>query len=138
MLNHYKALRKEYGDYDHYTTGYDDAIDTIASFPAADVVPKSEVVLANRDAMKLLLEVDGYAKTHDQDVKREVAREIFEEIERLCDAHLYWNNCSIIQRDDIAELKKKYTEGCTTCAHIVSCEPNPFGTCKEYEERHDE
>lgn len=38
-------------------------------------------------------------------------REIFEEIERLCDTHLYWNNCSIIQRDDIIELKKKYTRG---------------------------
>ena len=44
------------------------------------------------------------------ETKSEVAREIFAEIERLCDAHLYWNNCSIIQRDDIAELKKKYTE----------------------------
>ena len=43
-------------------------------------------------------------------IRADVAREIFEEIERLCDAHLYWNNCSIIQRDDIAELKKKYTE----------------------------
>ena len=42
--------------------------------------------------------------------KSEAAREIFEEIEKLCNAHLYWNNCAIIQRDDIAELKKKYTE----------------------------
>lgn len=41
---------------------------------------------------------------------KKAAEEIFEEIERLCDAHLYWNNCSIIQRDDIAELKKKYME----------------------------
>ena len=53
--------------------------------------------------------IDGC--NHDTDtITREVAREIFEEIERLCDARLYWNNCAIIQRDDIAELKKKYTE----------------------------
>ena len=57
-------------------------IDLLNNMPTADVVPKTEF-----------------------------AREIFEEIEKLCDAHLYWNNCSIIQRDDIAELKKKYTEG---------------------------
>ena len=23
---------------------------------------------------------------------------------------------------------------CTTCVHGVSCEPNPFGICDEYEE----
>ena len=32
------ALRKEYGDYDHYTSGYDDCVDQIENFPAAEVV----------------------------------------------------------------------------------------------------
>lgn len=43
MQKRYKALVKEYGDYDHYTTGYDDAIDEVEGFPSADVAPKSEV-----------------------------------------------------------------------------------------------
>lgn len=38
MLKRYQALVDEYGDYDHYTTGYDDAIDEIEVFPTADVV----------------------------------------------------------------------------------------------------
>lgn len=32
-------LRKEYGLYDHYTDGYDEAIDHVMDFPAADAEP---------------------------------------------------------------------------------------------------
>ncbi len=78
----------------------------IETFPAADVVPKSEVFLASSDAMKMLIECHGYYLTHDADVKREVAREIFEEIEREIKNH----GITYAQRK-IAELKKKYTEG---------------------------
>lgn len=78
---------------------------------AADVVPKSEVVLASSDAVKMLIECHGYALTHDADIKKEVAREIFEEIEKL--SREFMNNEHYIFGDmlwDIAELKKKYTE----------------------------
>lgn len=38
MLNHYRSLVDEYGERDAYVSGYDDSIDTIQSFPTADVV----------------------------------------------------------------------------------------------------
>ena len=43
MLERYNDLCEKHGDYDHYTTGYGDAIDVIEVAPTADVVPKSEV-----------------------------------------------------------------------------------------------
>ena len=42
------------------------------------------------------------------------------------------------EADKVIAERKGSVEGCPSCAHMVSCEPNPFGTCKEYEERHDE
>lgn len=27
---------------------------------------------------------------------------------------------------------------CQTCKHLVSCDPNPFGVCEEYEEQNNE
>ena len=81
-------------------------------------------------------------RTDIDEIKVQVAREIFEEIEKSLNLSKCYSESGIyFEHDieaDISELKKKYTGGCTTCAHIVSCEPNPFGTCKEYEERHDE
>jgi hypothetical protein len=86
---------------------------------AADIVPKSEVVLASSDAVKMLIECHGYALTHDSDVKREVAREIFAEIEEVFRQHTeggyYLNGAWFPERLDlytgnaIVELKKKYT-----------------------------
>lgn len=32
-------LFKENGDYDHYTNGFDEAVDKVENFPTADVVP---------------------------------------------------------------------------------------------------
>lgn len=43
MLERYSKLWEKHGDYDHYTTGYGDAIDTIEDAPTADVVPKKEI-----------------------------------------------------------------------------------------------
>lgn len=38
-LNHRLAfLMAENGQYDHYTSGYDEAVDTVENFPTADVV----------------------------------------------------------------------------------------------------
>lgn len=83
----------------------------------ADVVPKSEVVLASSDAVKMLIECHGYALTHDADIKKEVAREIFEEISK---ASVDWgcycittSKSGFLTEDvnrTLAELKKKYTE----------------------------
>lgn len=33
-----RFLHKEYGHYDHYTDGYDEAVDTVENEPSADVV----------------------------------------------------------------------------------------------------
>lgn len=39
-LNHrLNFLMAENGEYDHYTSGYDEAVDTVENFPSADVVP---------------------------------------------------------------------------------------------------
>ena len=42
--------------------------------------------------------------------------------------------------DFIAKLKKKYIptdekEGCTTCKHMLSCEPSLTGACEQYEKK---
>lgn len=37
------------GPYDHYTDGYDEAVNTVEEFPAADVVPVVHWVSANED-----------------------------------------------------------------------------------------
>lgn len=43
MLERYNDLCDKHGDYDHYTTGYGDAIDAVDNAPTAEVAPKSEV-----------------------------------------------------------------------------------------------
>jgi tRNA A37 N6-isopentenylltransferase MiaA len=51
---------------------------------------------------------------HDSEVKREVARKIFEEIEDLLHKHyVEWDFCYFDDYlgEDFDELKKKYTEG---------------------------
>ena len=40
----------------------------------------------------------------------EVAREIFEEIEKVTEIGRIMNACAIVSLDELAELKKKYTE----------------------------
>jgi hypothetical protein len=88
------------------------ALTVIDMQPTADVVPKSEVVLASSDAVKMLIDCHGYALTHDADIKEEVAREIFEEIEKLSyyAPTPYDDEINVVDYEDIAELKKKYTE----------------------------
>ena len=130
MLERYSDFCEKYGDYDHYTTGYGDAIDVIEDAPTADVVPYLD------DQHK---QVGCYilgCKEGDK-VKRMVAREIFEEIESEIELALESNRkakrehidknyyclhaefLSAVQGkidalrgidDFIAELKKKYTE----------------------------
>ena len=38
-----KWLRKQYGDYDHYTNGYDECVEAVEDFPTADVVPRAVI-----------------------------------------------------------------------------------------------
>lgn len=56
-------LREENGDYDHYTDGYEEAIDKVDDFPAADVVSRElfEQVKWERDIATAQLEEHGIA-----------------------------------------------------------------------------
>lgn len=113
-------------------TGLRMAMKLVNKAPTADVVPKSEVFLASSDATKKLLEVHGYAVTHDADIKEEVVREIFEEIEReindalqsnykvlpqIEQSEALWNRVNgkidALRGIDgfITELREKYKEG---------------------------
>ena len=119
MLERYNDLCEEHGDYDHYTTGYGDAIDVIENAPTADVVPNSEV-----ERLEHIL--DSYALqygtvTEQQEIideaKAEVAREIFEEISKAsadwgcyCISAFKWGYVTTDVSKTLAELKKKYTE----------------------------
>ena len=82
--------------------------DAIMDCPAADVAPKSEVERLERILNSYALQ---YGTVVDQQkvvekAKTEVAREIFEEIDRMCiDTFGNFNHRVF------AELKKKYTEG---------------------------
>lgn len=82
--------------------------------PTADVVPKSEVERLERILNSYALQ---YGTAKDQQAvidkaKSEVAREIFEEIEKELDTFDgSWANTVIATQYLIAELKKKYKEG---------------------------
>lgn len=90
---------------------YGEAINRLAEFENADVVPKSEVFLASSDAMKMLIECHGYALTHDADIKKEVAQEIFAEIEKHdCKPIPEVETIYVLTKRQFAELKKKYVK----------------------------
>ena len=81
--------------------------------PIADVVPKSEV-----DRLTNIL--DSYALQYGtvmdkhiviEKARQEVAREIFEEIEKLSNVYQFPKDAHrVLDESDYAELKKKYTE----------------------------
>jgi hypothetical protein len=81
--------------------------------------------------------LDAYEETSGlKKAKAEVAREIFAEIENIAilndhrSVKDFYTNHPLI-----AELKKKYIpKDCRKCKHMLSCEPNVFGICDEYEE----
>ena len=82
-------LRSEYGDYDHYTSGYDDALDEVEDFPSADVVPRSDVAKIFDEFTKMLVNnhIVGY-KSHNGEWVYHFKNDLLLEL---------------------AELKKKYT-----------------------------
>ena len=120
MLERYDDLCEKHGDYDHYTTGYGDAIDAIENAPAADVVPKRkyDLAVAEREA-----NVKGFTEELAK-AKTEVAREIFEEIEegiKAAFAALQFERNPVhrkVKNETYSSLmrfvmtvEKKYTEG---------------------------
>jgi hypothetical protein len=73
-------------------------VSSIENFPTADVVPKSEVERWRRNLEAVLEEIP--------ETKREVAREIFEDIKfALAQMGISFNDQPIL-----CELEKKYTE----------------------------
>ena len=106
------------------------AISFAETLSAADVVPKSEEGaecptchgtgrigttdwLTKNISKKQLAEEKAKAiAEHEQYIKTEVAREIFEEIENtIIDSSMLPKCVRFIDIDEFAELKKKYTEG---------------------------
>ncbi len=101
--------------------------DTIANIPAADVVPKSEGGadcpvchgtgrigttdwLTKHLSEKQLAEEKAMAiAEHDQHIKSEVAREIFEQVDGITDLLAKGLVGELEFYDMLAELKKKYT-----------------------------
>ena len=85
------------------------------AMPVADVVPKSEVERLQNILDSYALQYGTVMDKHIviERARAEVAREIFEEIEKICtDFPLYGNSDTLILSEhDFAELKKKYTEG---------------------------
>jgi predicted nuclease with TOPRIM domain len=85
----------------------------------ADVVPKSEVEELSGKYEDLKLKYADLQKDKDEliawgdDKKTEVAREIFEEIEKILPTNMTVNGTfyRLYLKDALAELKKKYTEG---------------------------
>jgi hypothetical protein len=87
----------------------EEVLKRIEDAPTADVVPKSEVeelkaIIADHKASEERLE-ELYSNA-----KSEVAREIFEEIDRIIFGTIIPNDCAIISIANLAELKNKYTE----------------------------
>ena len=86
--------------------GAEGAMKELDYVPAAEVAPKSEVERWRRNLEAVLEE--------RAETKSEVAREIFEEIEKLIFPYMIAvmpSNTRAINLGEFAELKKKYTEG---------------------------
>lgn len=93
--------------------GLKSAISFAETLATADVAPKSEVENYKKIAeQQQTVAMDRYfeikrLKEELEKAKQAVAREIFEEIERIGGV----NNGLFLYNFEIAELKKKYTEG---------------------------
>ena len=104
---HYKVCM--YGDLTEYKTEQilkDDCDD----FMPKDVVPKSEVE-ALKHQLEMIIDEGEYWQGKYLNARLEVAREIFEEIERV--GEIYENRAETVcyfPNGFLAELKKKYTE----------------------------
>lgn len=83
-------------------------VSTIENYPTTDVVPKSEYDCLEKLFNDMKQEAKGYLNRL-YGIRADVAREIFAEIDEL-----KWipfeSEHYVVGYDDIAELKKKYTE----------------------------
>ena len=80
--------------------------------PSSDVVPKSEVDKIENAYNRAIRKVNKNAITAIQKANQEVAREIFEEIEKYCRPPIpEAEPIYLMHKNEFAELKKKYTEG---------------------------
>ena len=93
-------------DEDNYYTGMSISIDEIRHAPTADVVPKSEVERL-KDEYEIVYQPKAMIESN---AKADVAKEIFEEIEEMTSLIIAGQKHYIICENDLAELKKKYTE----------------------------
>lgn len=90
---------------------YSEMLDIIADAPTADVVPRADFEALKDEADRY----KRYFYRHDYDemiaeAKAEVAREIFEKIEKLMFGYMVLPlNTLAINYDKYTELKKKYT-----------------------------
>lgn len=55
-----KFLIAEYGEHDQYTSGFDDAMDKVEKFPAADVVPVVHGRWGEYETFPLTQSLNGY------------------------------------------------------------------------------
>ena len=86
--------------------------------PTADVVPKSEVERLQAEIERLQKYNTDVAFKHYDDGKKEVAREIFEDIRKTCGYSvaehdgvvLYHTKCYSIMATKLDKLEKKYTK----------------------------
>ena len=113
MARHYSEqtlldMRREgtYMGYDLY-----DLEEFLAGVPAADVVPKSEYDEVLSNWQKIHDSYNSDCIEHYKYGRAEVARKIFEEIDVLVDDWKHSHIQSIQFIAELAELKKKYTEG---------------------------
>ena len=105
-----------------YANGLSASINELSKLPTADVVPKSEVEALECEIARLRNSIlpSYYQACSEEEAikigkeygKQEVAREIFEEIEKILIDSAYIPDCArFVDIDKLAELKKKYTEG---------------------------
>lgn len=118
-------------------------INHICNLPTADVVPKSDAEFWKQSSEEFAKVLSGVLRSHCE-VRQEVAREIFADIETCMKDFEDDDDGYILKKCEfeffMRELKKKYTEKeCTSCAHFVGCETACGGRiCDEYKEKKDE
>lgn len=82
--------------------------DSVQNLPTDDVVPKSEVERLENTYNRAIRKINNKTITAIRNAKQEVAREIFEEIEKVVGYALC---VDLTDWSAYTELKKKYTEG---------------------------
>lgn len=103
MRERYDEICDTYGYHDLYASGYDDAVDAVENAPTADVAPRAEVA---REIFEEIEKIMSKEKHKNETVRQSMTepndRSYFEGGANAIRQASYW----------IAELKKKYTEGC--------------------------